>query len=91
MQQDDLDPANDPFGGDALLRECIEEALAPYDSGLSAAERAELREHFTLLAKTHPALEGLYKRLKYRPTPVQSGAEAEQDQRPAGRGKQSTG
>jgi hypothetical protein len=62
----------DPYGGDELLRDCVERALAPYVEQLPPDKIAAMRDYLIVFVTTHPAAEPLYSRLRKRPAVVRS-------------------
>lgn len=67
-----MNPDDDPYGGDVLLRDCVERALAPHLGRLSAEKLDAMRDYLITFVTTHPAAEPLYARLRSRPQVAQS-------------------
>lgn len=64
--------SEDPYGGDELLRACVERALAPHSERLSEGQIDALRDYLIVFVTTHPAAEPLHARLRRRPEVVRS-------------------
>lgn len=63
---------DDPYGGDLLLRACVERALAPHAARLPADKIEAMRDYLIVFVTTHPAAEPLYARLRSRTPAEQS-------------------
>jgi len=72
---------DDPYGGDVLLRDCVERAIAPHRERLSPEALLVLRDYLIVFITTHPAAEPLYARLRTRPEVQRSTLVAGQRER----------
>lgn len=65
-------PNEDPYGGDDVLRACVERALSPHLGRLLPEQVEALRDYLIVFVTTHPAAEPLHARLRKRPEVVRS-------------------